>query len=162
MRLSSPTMYFTTLGKRVPFPPCSEESTLCAVTQLARSAASPANCARLPVLHSLSLLNRSQDLMAQGEPQSTTSTWPSASSVASVKRPVPSTLLLKVLTLSTRHSFTRSFFTIRKSWSRTVTSGSHSLQESWKSRQELAEEAIWVKYTPRRDLQALDHCFTCH
>lgn len=113
--LSSPTTSFITLGKRDHFHPCLEVSTLSVDTQLVRSAALLASCARPLALLSQLELSLNQGQMALAAQQSTTSIWQSVFSVGSARRLAQSTQSWRVPTSSMQPSSTRSYFTTRRS-----------------------------------------------
>ena len=92
-QLSSLITLSTTHGKREPFHPCSEESTLLEDIQLVKKDALPANFAKLLAQLSQLSLSLNQDQMAREEPPNTILIWPSASSADSARRLAQLTLL---------------------------------------------------------------------
>ena len=125
-------IFFTTLGKRVLYPPCSEVNTHSVVTQQEKSGASHVSFARLLAQLTQSKLSQSQDQMDRVELLSMILTWQSASFVVFVKRHAQLTRSSKGLTSNMLLSCTRNFFTIKRSWLKMGTNGNLNLQELWR------------------------------
>jgi hypothetical protein len=85
-------------------------------------------------------LSQNQGPMALAEQPNTISTWQSAYSAVSVRKLAQLMLLWKDLILSTQLSFTRNFFTTRKSWLKMGTSGNPNSQELWRLNSELDDK----------------------
>jgi len=141
-QLMNQIIFFITLGRRAHSHPCSVESMLCVGTQQVKSVALRVNCVRLHALHSLSESNQNQDQMALAAQQSMTLIWQNVFSVASAKKHAQSMQLLKDLTLSMRHSFTKNCYMIKRNWLRMAINGNHNSQESWKSSSELDDKKL--------------------
>jgi len=140
---------YTTRSRRAPSPRASVANMLWDDTPRARSAASPASCARPSARHRPSQSKLKSEKMAAEERRATTLIWPSAFTAASVKSLAPWMPSWRARTPSTRQRRARSFCTTRRSSSRTETSGSRNWQ-LWQER---------MRHTDKADGWRMRFCF---
>src|SRR3954465_6918606 len=122
---SRPSRHSTIRSRRGRSRRASAASMRCAAIPTARSAASPASCARRSVRPRRSPSKRARAATtARAAPPATTSTWSNASIVACARRPARSMPSWRAPTSSSRPRHVRSFTTTRSACSRTAIAGS--------------------------------------